>query len=67
VAFLKLKLGIRYDRYFERGCVVLGKVESGTLRVGDEVIVAPTKKKAKVEEIVIGESKVDLFRCRYFL
>ena len=46
------------SRYFERGCVVLGKVESGTLRVGDEVIVAPTKKKAKVEEIVIGETKV---------
>lgn len=46
------------DRYFERGCVVLGKVESGTLRVGDEILIAPTKKKAKVEEIMIGESLV---------
>ena len=46
------------ERYFERGCVVLGKVESGTIRVGDEVVLAPTKKKAKVEEIVIGNTKV---------
>lgn len=46
------------DRYLERGCVVLGKVESGTLRVGDEVVFAPTKKRAKVDEIVIGETKV---------
>jgi peptide chain release factor subunit 3 len=48
------------DRYFERGCVVMGKVESGTLRVGDEVVLAPTKKKAKVEEIIIVEDRV---RC----
>lgn len=46
------------DRYFERGCVVLGKVESGTLRVGDEVMIAPTKKRAKVEEISIVEDRV---------
>jgi peptide chain release factor subunit 3 len=46
------------DRYFERGTVVLGKVESGTLRVGDEVTIMPTRKKAKVDEVVIGESKV---------
>jgi peptide chain release factor subunit 3 len=46
------------DRYFERGCVVLGKVESGTLRVGDTILIAPTKKTAKVEEIVIDETPV---------
>ena len=46
------------DRYFERGCVVLGKVESGTLRMDDEIIIAPTKKKAKVEGIYIGEKRV---------
>lgn len=46
------------DRYFERGCVVLGKVESGTLRMDDEVMLCPTKKKAKVESIYIGEQKV---------
>lgn len=46
------------DRYLERGCVVLGKVESGTLRMDDEITIAPTKKKAKVDAIYIGETKV---------
>lgn len=45
-------------RYVDRGCVVMGKVESGTLRVGDEVQIAPTRKRAKVEEIVIVEERV---------
>jgi peptide chain release factor subunit 3 len=43
------------DRYLERGCVVMGKVESGTLRVGDEVVIAPTKKRGRVEEIGIND------------
>lgn len=46
------------DRYLERGCVVLGKVESGTLRVNEDIIIAPTKKVARVEAIYIGEQKV---------
>lgn len=46
------------DRYTERGTVVIGKVESGTLRVGDELILSPTKKKAKVEEIQIADNYV---------
>jgi peptide chain release factor subunit 3 len=46
------------DRYFERGTIVMGKVESGTIRVGDEVVVAPTKKKSKVEALWIDETKV---------
>lgn len=46
------------DRYFERGCVILGKVESGTIRVGDEITIMPTRKKAKVEEVLIGDIKV---------
>lgn len=46
------------DRYFERGCVVLGKIESGTLRMDDEIVIAPTKKRAKVDGIYIGETKV---------
>lgn len=46
------------DRYLERGCVVMGKVESGTVRVGDELVLAPTRKRAKVEEIVIDETRV---------
>ena len=46
------------DRYLERGCVVLGKVESGTIRMDDTITIAPTKKTAKVEAIYIGDSKV---------
>jgi peptide chain release factor subunit 3 len=46
------------DRYFERGTVILGKVESGTLRVGEEIVIMPTRKKVKIEEIFIGDLKV---------
>ena len=46
------------NRYLERGCVVMGKVESGTLRLDDEVAIAPTKKKAKVDAIYVGDDKV---------
>jgi len=46
------------DRYYERGCVVLGKVESGTLRVGDEITMAPTNRTAKVDSISIAEKNV---------
>lgn len=46
------------DRYYETGCVVMGKVESGTLRMGSELVICPSKKKAKVKEIVIDEVKV---------
>lgn len=46
------------DRYFERGVNVMGKIESGTLRLDDEVAILPTRKKAKVEAIYIDEKKV---------
>lgn len=46
------------DRYFERGCNVLAKVESGTLRVGDEIVIAPTKKRTKVDAIYINDVRV---------
>ena len=46
------------DRYLERGCVVMGKIESGTLRMDDEIAILPTRKKAKVEAIYVGETKV---------
>jgi peptide chain release factor subunit 3 len=46
------------DRYFERGTQVLGKVESGTLTMGDEIVVSPTKKILKVDAIYINEEKV---------
>lgn len=46
------------DRYFERGCCVLGKIASGTIRVGDEILIAPTKKKARVDAVYVGETKL---------
>jgi peptide chain release factor subunit 3 len=46
------------DRYIERGLVVMGKVESGTLRVKDEVAILPTRRKAVVEGIYSGEVKL---------
>ena len=36
----------------------MGKVESGTLRMDDEIAIAPTKKKAKVDAIYVGDDKV---------
>ena len=50
------------DRYFERGTMVMGKVESGTIRLGDELMLAPTKKIAKVESIYIQEESVNCAR-----
>jgi len=46
------------DRYFERGTVVLGKVESGTLTIGDDLAIAPTRKNVKCEAIYINDEKV---------
>jgi peptide chain release factor subunit 3 len=48
------------DRYLERGCVMLGKVESGTLTTGEKVAILPTKKTAVVEAIYADEVKI---RC----
>ena len=46
------------DRFYDRGTVVMGKVESGTLTTGSQILVSPTKKTAKVDSIYIGETKV---------
>ena len=46
------------DRFYDRGCVVMGKVESGTITEGSQVIISPTKKLAKIESLYIGETKV---------
>ena len=35
-------------------------MESGTVTRGDEVVIAPTKKKARVEAIFIDEKNVSL-------
>jgi peptide chain release factor subunit 3 len=50
------------DKYMERGCIVMGKVESGTVRVGDEIVMRPTRKKAVVEAIYADEKKLR-FAC----
>jgi len=42
------------DRYFERGCIVMGKVESGTVRVGQKIVVMPLNTQCKVVQIIIG-------------
>mmetsp|Transcript_15881 Transcript_15881/g.23918 ORF Transcript_15881/g.23918 Transcript_15881/m.23918 type:complete len:623 (+) Transcript_15881:114-1982(+) len=57
----KLRIPV-LDRYMERGCVVMGKVESGTVRVGDEVAVLPTRKKAVVEAIYANDIKLRFAR-----
>lgn len=46
------------DRFYERGCVTLGKVESGTIEVGQELLVAPTRKTFKIEGIEIAGAPV---------
>ncbi len=46
------------DRYLERGCVVLGKVEAGTLTMGDELMICPTKKVVRADAIYVNEEKV---------
>ena len=46
------------DRYSERGCVMIGKVESGTLRTGDKVAILPTKKTSTVEAMYSDEKKI---------
>ena len=43
----------------------MGKVESGTLRMDDEIAIAPTKKKAKVDAIYVGDDKVRSAKVRW--
>ena len=44
------------DRYHDRGTVTLGKVEAGRVTIGDTIVIQPTGLKAKIEQIVIGET-----------
>ena len=50
------------DKYMERGCIVMGKVETGVVRVGDEVVFRPTRKKATVEAIYSDDKRLR-FAC----
>ena len=47
------------DRYSDRGTIAMGKVESGILRPGQKVLIMPTKKKYKIDEVWVNEDSVD--------
>lgn len=44
------------DRFYERGTVVMGKVESGRITRGQKIIVMPTRAETKVEAIYVNET-----------
>ncbi|VFQ66622.1 unnamed protein product [Cuscuta campestris] len=46
------------DKFKDMGTVVMGKVESGTVREGDSLLVMPNKAPVKVLAIFIDEDKV---------
>jgi peptide chain release factor subunit 3 len=46
------------DKYTDRGLVVMGKVESGTLRLGQKVVFMPVKSEAVVDKILINDIEV---------
>jgi len=46
------------DRYYERGTVVMGKVEQGTVRGGMDIMIMPTKHRAKVDSVYINDQPV---------
>ncbi|KAK9748947.1 hypothetical protein RND81_02G092300 [Saponaria officinalis] len=46
------------DKFKDMGTVIMGKIESGTIREGDAVILMPNKANVKVVAIYIDENKV---------
>jgi peptide chain release factor subunit 3 len=46
------------DRYADRGVISMGKVESGTLRLGQEVLIMPQGLKARVDAVFINDTEV---------
>jgi len=46
------------DRYTDRGTIVMGKVESGTIKPGMKVIVMPTRNEFKVDSVWANETPV---------
>lgn len=46
------------DRYVDRGTIAMGKVESGVVRVGQKVIVMPTRNVYRVDGVWANESPV---------
>uniref|UniRef100_A0A6V1P3V7 Tr-type G domain-containing protein n=1 Tax=Heterosigma akashiwo TaxID=2829 RepID=A0A6V1P3V7_HETAK len=46
------------DRYHERGTIVLGKVDQGTVSAGQRVLVMPTRQRAEVQGVWINDDPV---------
>ena len=46
------------DRYYDRGSIILGKVEAGTLRKGDKLQLVPTNKQSVVDAVYSDEVPV---------
>ena len=46
------------DRYSDRGTIAMGKVESGTVRVGQKVMMMPTRNAYKISGLWAGEEPV---------
>jgi peptide chain release factor subunit 3 len=50
------------DRYQDRGTIAMGKVESGIVRVGEKIIVMPTRNEYKVDGVWANEEPVSAAR-----
>jgi peptide chain release factor subunit 3 len=46
------------DKYADRGLVVMGKVESGTVREGSKVLIMPQRVEATVDTLYINDAEV---------
>jgi len=46
------------DKYIDRGTIVMAKVEAGTLKKGQDLIVMPIGVKARAEKVYINEDEV---------
>ncbi|KAH8069107.1 hypothetical protein JL720_12011 [Aureococcus anophagefferens] len=44
------------DRFYERGTMVMGKVESGRIAKGMKLTIMPTKQEVKVEQVYVNET-----------
>mmetsp|Transcript_21106 Transcript_21106/g.66350 ORF Transcript_21106/g.66350 Transcript_21106/m.66350 type:complete len:567 (+) Transcript_21106:55-1755(+) len=45
------------DRFHDRGTIAMGKVETGRLSKGDEILVMPTNQRTRVDAIFVDETK----------
>lgn len=50
------------DRYADRGLIVMGKVEAGTVREGQKILIQPGRVEAIVDTVYINDAEVRLAR-----